>query len=101
VVDTPDKPLKEKLDSFEKQLLVDALEQNNWDNRAATRMLEVEFDRMLEVEFDEFQKLYQKHNLKEYLQWQNKNSSYSYEILFHRFVFKACLPRGGAGRENP
>jgi hypothetical protein len=93
VVDTPDKPLKEKLDSFEKQLLVDALEQNNWDNRAATRMLE--------VEFDEFQKLYQKHNLKEYLQWQNKNSSYSYEILFHRFVFKACLPRGGAGRENP
>ena len=66
MVDTQGKSLKENLDSYEKQILVDALEQNDWDNRAAAAMLE--------VGFEEFQRLYQKHNLKEYLRWQNKNT---------------------------
>jgi len=54
-ITTQGKSLKENLDSVEKQILVDALEQNDWDNRAAAAMLE--------VELAEFQQLYQKHNL--------------------------------------
>lgn len=49
------KSLPEKLSNFEKQLLIDALEQNNWDNQSAAAALE--------VEIDQFQKLCEKHNL--------------------------------------
>ncbi|HIE27376.1 TPA: hypothetical protein EYP66_08835, partial [Candidatus Poribacteria bacterium] len=37
-IDIPGKPLKEKLDNFEKQLLIDALEQNDLPRRAAPKL---------------------------------------------------------------
>ena len=40
---------------MEKQFLLDALEQQNWDEKAAAATLN--------IEFEQFQKLYQKHNL--------------------------------------
>ncbi len=55
VVTTPCQSLQEKLESMEKQFLLDALEQQDWDEKAAAATLG--------IEFEQFQQLYQKHNL--------------------------------------